>query len=74
MLRRLVLVGLMVLAQDSMMQIVVGTILSAIFLLFQVQAEPYKEMSDDFLASASSFCLVVVFICAYAFKVALDTL
>jgi len=68
MLRRLVLVGLMVLAQGSMLQLVVGTMLSAVFLLFQVQASPYKEMSDDFLASASSFGLVLAFICAYAFK------
>ena len=36
--------------------------------LSQVQASPYKEMSDDFLASASSFGLVAVFLCSYAFK------
>ena len=51
-----------------MLQLVVGTILSAVFLLLQVQASPYKEMFDDFLASASSFGLVAAFICAYAFK------
>ena len=68
MLRRLVLVGLMVLAQDSMLQIVMGTLLSAAFLLFQVQASPYKEMPDDFLASTSSFGLVAIFLCSYAFK------
>ena len=55
MLRRLVLVGLMVLAQGSMLQLVMGTLLSAVFLLFQVQTSPYIEMADDFLASASSF-------------------
>ena len=68
MLRRLVLVGLMVLVQGSMMQIVVGTLLSAAFLLFQVQASPYLELSDDFLASVCSFFLVVVVVCSYAFK------
>ena len=35
--RRFVLVGLMVLAQGSMLQLIMGTLLSAIFLLFQVQ-------------------------------------
>ena len=51
-----------------MLQLIMGTALSAVFLLFQVQASPYKEMSDDFLASASSFGLVIAFICATAFK------
>ena len=41
MLRRFVLVGLMVLAQDTMMQLIVGTLLSAAFLLFQVHGSPY---------------------------------
>jgi len=68
MLRRLVLVGVMVLAQGSMMQLIVGSLLAASFLLFQVQAAPYVEMADDFLASASSFGLVAMFICATAFK------
>ena len=68
MLRRFVLVGLMVLAQGSMMQLVMGTLLSAIFLLFQVQAAPYVEMSDDFLAACSSFGLFIIFLCSIAFK------
>ena len=68
MLRRLVLVGLMVLYQGTMMQLLLGTLLSTVFLLFQVQASPYKVMADDFLASAASFCLVAVFLCSYAFK------
>ena len=55
MLRRFVLVGLMVLMQDTMMQLVTGTLLSAAFLLFQVQASPYVRMADDLLASAASF-------------------
>ena len=63
MLRRFVLVGLMVLAQGSMVQLIMGTLLSAVFLLFQVQAAPYKDLSDDYLASASSFSLVILFIC-----------
>jgi len=68
MLRRFVLVGLMVLAQGSMVQLVMGTLLSAFFLLFQIQASPYASMADDFLASAVSFGLVTVFLCSIAFK------
>lgn len=68
MLRRFVLVGLMVLWQGSMLQIIVGTLLAAVFLLFQVQSAPYLELGNDFLASASSFCLVVMFLISYAFK------
>ena len=45
MLRRFVLVGLMVLAQGSMVQLVMGTLLSAFFLLFQVQASPYATLA-----------------------------
>ncbi|KAL3921489.1 MAG: hypothetical protein SGPRY_004887 [Prymnesium sp.] len=67
-LRRFVLVGLMVLFQDSIMQLIVATILSAIFLLLQVQVSPYRQREDDLLASVSSFCLVVVFLCATAYK------
>ncbi len=68
MLRRLVLVGLMVLAQGSIMQLVFGTLLSVVFLLFQVQAAPYAAMDDDFLASALNFGLVAIFLSSIAFK------
>ena len=68
MLRRFVLVGLMVLVQGSTMQLLLGTLFAAIFLLVQVLASPYASLSDDYLASASSFALLVVFLCATAFK------
>ena len=54
MLRRFVLCGLMVLV-PGMLQVVLGLLLSAVFLLVQVQASPYTDMADDFLASSSSF-------------------
>ena len=59
MLRRLVLVGLLVLVR-GMIQLILGTLFAAIFLLFQVQASPYADMGDDFLASACSFGLVAL--------------
>ena len=70
MLRRFVLVGMMVLAQGSMMQLILGILTSAAFMLFQVQASPYKELTDDLLASSATFTLVVMFTCATAFKYA----
>ena len=66
-MRRFVLVGLMVL-QDTMMQLLIGTFLATLFLLLQVQASPYRAMADDLLASSMSFALVVLFLCATAFK------
>ena len=44
MMRRFVLVGLMVLARESMRQIIIGTLLSAIFLLFQVSIKAWVRM------------------------------
>ena len=47
MLRKLLLVGIMVVvASGTTLQIVLGTLFAAIFMLFQVQASPYKEMSE----------------------------
>ena len=68
MLRRFVLVGLMILAQGSIMQIIVGILIAAIFFLLQLQSNPYVDTSDDFLAAATSFSLVIVFVCATCFK------
>ena len=65
MTRRLVLVGVFVLPvfnRGSIVQVVLGTIFCSIFLLMITQAEPYLERSDDFLANAASFSLLVFFI------------
>jgi len=66
--RRFLLVGIMVLFQGPMMQLVIGTLLSATFMLFQVQARPYRQMSDDFLASTCSFGLVCIFVSCTIYK------
>ena len=71
MLRKFLLVGLfVVLKPGSIEQIVVGTIFSATYLMVQLQAAPYKKQSDDFLAAASSFSLVMVFFCSVIYKYA----
>lgn len=64
MLRKFLLVGLFVTIEPgSMTQIALATIITAIFLLVQLQAKPYKNLSDDFLACVCSFALQMVFFC-----------
>ena len=69
MLRKFLLVGLFVTVQPgSIMQIAIGTIFNAAYLMVQLQARPYKNQSDDYLAIASSFSLLMVFFCSTIFK------
>ena len=64
MLRRFLLVGLFVVIEPhTMMQLALGTIVSAVFLLVQLQAKPYKDELDDYFANASNFSLLMIFIC-----------
>jgi len=71
MLRKFLLVGLFVnFVPGSIMQIAIGTMVSAAFLMVQLQAQPYKTKSDDYLAAASSFSLLMVFFCSVIFKYA----
>ena len=51
-------------------QLIIGTLVAAIMLFFQVQAAPYNDISDDHLAAASSFSLLVYFLCSICFKYA----
>jgi hypothetical protein len=46
MAKRFVLVGVMVLAQGSMMQLIMGVLFAASFLLLQVLATPYLSLSE----------------------------
>ena len=69
MLRKFLLVGLFVtLEPGSILQISIATIVCAAFLLIQLQAKPYKNPADDYLASASSFALLMLFTCSIIFK------
>ena len=68
--RKFLLVGLFVWQpkQGSITQIVVGTIVTAVYLMIQLQARPYKHPTDDYLATASSFGLLMLFVCSIVFK------
>ena len=44
------------------------TIVAAVYLMIQLQAKPYKHATDDYLATASSFGLLMLFVCSIIFK------
>jgi len=70
MARKFVLVGVFVTFQPgSILQISVATIVCAAYLMVQLQAAPYKNQSDDYMAAACSFSLLMVFFCSILFKV-----
>ena len=69
MLRKFLLVGLFVVIEPgSVTQIALATIVTAVFLLVQLQSKPYKSASDDFLALAASFAMLMLFICSIIYK------
>lgn len=54
----------------QVVQIIIGTVFCAVYMLLQMQADPYHDVADDFLANACSFSLLVVFVCMLLFQVA----
>ena len=69
MLRKFLLVGLFVIVfPGTITQVVIGTIVSAVFLMVQMQAKPYLKESDDYLAVASSFSLTMLFLISLVYK------
>ena len=69
MLRRFVLVGLFVTIEPgSILQIFLGALVCAVFLLVQLQSRPYCSMSNNYLALTSSFSLLVLFMCSILYK------
>ena len=54
MLRRFLLVGLMVVVHDGeMLQLIIGTVITAILLSLTDLARPYKQLSDNYVSSIS---------------------
>jgi hypothetical protein len=69
MLRKFLLVGVMVLVEPgTLLQISIGTIFCAVYLLIQLQARPYLSRADGFLADVSSFSLLMVYFCCTIYK------
>ena len=69
MLRKFLLVGLFVTVEPgSITQIAVATIITAVFMLVQLQTKPYKSETDDYLASSCSFAMLMMFFCSVIYK------
>lgn len=67
--RRLVLVGIMVLAwRGSVVQLVLASVFCLVYLQLQLQAGPYRSLGDDYLAGACSFALCATFLVCLIFK------
>ena len=67
--RRFVLVGLFVVVKPgTIIQIFVGTMFCAAFLMVQLQARPYTRAGDNYLALASSFCILILFTVSILYK------
>jgi membrane protease YdiL (CAAX protease family) len=70
-LRRFLLVGVACVvppAPGSVTQLVFGATVSITFLVIQAQTQPYKRITDDFVALASSIALVTLFLCCVVVK------
>ena len=47
-----------------MLQLQLGTLIATVLLFFQVQAAPFRTMSDDYLGATASFSLLIMFLCS----------
>jgi len=61
---------LVVIEKGKLIQLALGTIVSIVYFFVQLLARPYKKASDDYLASASSFSMIMVFLCSIFYKFA----
>ena len=73
MLKRFLLVGLYVLdmgpfLRGSVMQLALANFTMIIFLVAQLQAQPYVSLYDDYLAIGGTLSLNLMFVCAIFFK------
>ena len=69
MMRKFLLVGLFVCIEPgSITQIAMATIVTAVYLLVQLNAKPFKNPADDFLAASASFALLMLFFCSVIYK------
>jgi hypothetical protein len=69
MIRRLILVGVMVVVErGTILQITLGTVFCAVFLLVQLQSQPFVLASDNYVALSSSFSMLLLFFCSVLYK------
>jgi hypothetical protein len=70
MARRFLLVGLYTRTppQGSLSQITTAALTCVVYLFVQMQISPFMDLSDDYTAKASSFCLAMYFACCTLYK------
>ena len=74
MARRFLLVGLMsIVLQGSIVQLVIAALFGILYLILQLQAKPYKEPSNDYVALASTASLSVLLWSCVVLKVGVLT-
>jgi len=68
-MRKFFLIGMMVIVcRGSILQITIGTVANAAYLMMLLQAQPYKHRYDNYLAQGSSFGLLMVFFACVLYK------
>ena len=71
MARRFLLAGLMsIVYEGSIVQLVIATLFCILYLVVQLQAKPFKDPSDDYVALSTSASLTVLFFSCVVLKVA----
>lgn len=71
MTRRFLLVGLFVIIKPgSILQIALAAFISVFYLVFQMQAQPYLNITDDYLANVCSTSIVLIFVACLFIKIA----
>ena len=74
MLRRFLLVGMMsIVLEGTLVQICIAALFCILYLVLQLQANPYKDPSDDYVALASTASLAVLFFSCVVLKVGVLT-
>jgi len=70
MTRRFLLIGLFVVvpARGSMLQIAIALLVAVVHLVIQLIARPYRRLTDNILATAGSFSIVILLVCLILFK------
>jgi len=69
MLRKFLLVGLFVTVEPgTILQIALGTVVSAAYVMIELKAHPFESLTDDALAQAASWCLLMLFFCCVIYK------
>ena len=70
MLRRFLLVGLMsIVLEGSVVQLMIASLFCILYLIVQLQARPFKEAGDEYVALVSSASLAVLDLCCVVIKV-----